>query len=73
MGIYHDPAKGEKPFVLPCSIFGGRSPKTGKRVGERHRWSRFGQCDFCGRYKEDVLSKPVPREKTLSEIIESGN
>ena len=54
MSIYHKP--GERPFVLPCSIFGGRSPKTGKPVGQRHRWTR-NFCDFCGRHREDVLSK----------------
>ena len=56
--IYHKP--GERPFVLPCSIFGGKSPITGKRVGERHRWSEGngkGYCEFCGRYKDDVMSK----------------
>ena len=72
MSIYHDPEKGERPFVLPCSIFGGRSPITGKRVGQRHRWDNYGRCDFCGRDKEAVLSHQKKPEKTLDEIIEGG-
>lgn len=53
----------QRPTVLPCSIFGGRSPKTGKPVGERHRWSGGawgrGQCEFCHRFLDEVLeSKP---------------
>lgn len=59
MSIYHDPAKGERPFVIWCSVFGGRSPKTGKRVGERHRWTN-DYCDFCGRHRDAVMSKPTP-------------
>ena len=58
MSIYHKP--GERPFILPCSIFGGKSPATGKRVGSRHRWSEGngkGYCEFCGRHRDDVLSK----------------
>lgn len=60
-GIYH--RLGERPFVLPCSIFGGRSPLTGKKVGERHRWSDGngkGRCDFCGHYKDRVMSTVQP-------------
>lgn len=56
---YHKP--GERPHVRPCSLFGGRSPLTGKKVGERHRWEDGdgkGRCEFCGRYKDDVMSKP---------------
>lgn len=41
---------------------GGRSPKTGKKVGKYHRWGLWGgvkpcagmQCVFCGRFYEDV-------------------
>ena len=57
MSVTHK--RGERPFVLACRGF---SPKTGKRVGERHRWSGpkwgEGRCEFCGRYLEDVTSKP---------------
>lgn len=40
------------PFgIFPCSIMGGRSPKTGRPVGSRHRWSGGqwgrGMCLFC--------------------------
>lgn len=45
--------------VLSCGALGGRSPKTGKRVGERHRWSGGGwgkgHCEFCFRTLEQVL------------------
>lgn len=44
-----------RPSVLPCSLFRGRSPKTGRLVGQRHRWSGYaagkgwgtGHCLFC--------------------------
>lgn len=61
MSIYHDPSKGERPSVIACSVFGGRSPKTGKRVGSRHRWSDGagkGRCDFCGKTFDQVLTTP---------------
>jgi hypothetical protein len=49
--------------VLPCSIFGGKSQKTGKPVGERHRWEGGawgkGRCIFCGRFLDEVLKKPA--------------
>lgn len=53
----------QRPTVLPCSIFGGRSPKTGKPVGERHRWSggSWGrsQSEFSHRFLDEVLeSRP---------------
>lgn len=42
-------------WLLSC---GGRSPRTGKKVGERHRWSGgehgVGSCEFCGRYIDQV-------------------
>lgn len=68
----HDPAKGEKPFVVGCGAFGGRSKKTGQPVGERHRWPNGwgqGRCEYCGRYLEEVMSKPKPRERTLEDIV----
>lgn len=74
MSIYHKP--GERPFVVWC---GGRNPKTGRPVGMRHRWGGGawgkGRCDFCGRYLDEVMSKPAPRELTLDEILakESGS
>lgn len=66
MSIYHKP--GERPFVLPCSIFGGRSPLTGKPVGQRHRWGSV-TCDFCGKYREDVLSRLAPADRTFGEAV----
>lgn len=70
-GIHHKPV--ERPFVIGCGVFGGRSPRTGKRVGERHRWSGGawgeGHCEFCGRTIEQVMSKPERREPTLDEVI----
>lgn len=65
-----------RPAVISCRVFGGRSPLTGKPVGERHRWSGgawgLGRCEFCGRYLEDVLEKPARPELTLDQAIEAG-
>lgn len=75
MSIYHDPEKGEKPFVLGCSVFGGRNPKTGRRVGSRHQWelgNGRGRCNFCGNWKDGVMSHPKPKEMTLAEAIKRG-
>jgi hypothetical protein len=59
-------AKTERPHVIACSVLGGRSPKTGLRVGSRHRWSGGewgkGRCDFCGRSLDQVLDKPKPQQ-----------
>ena len=45
-------------YIVACSVFGGRSPKTGKPVGSRHRWSGNkwgdGYCIFCNRQLEQV-------------------
>jgi hypothetical protein len=54
-----------RPSVIPCSVFGGRSPKTGRRVGSRHRWGGdgerkgwgIGQCLFCFSTAEQVRKK----------------
>lgn len=58
------PITQQRPTVIACCTFGGRSPKTGKRVGERHRWDGGawgkGQCEFCGRCLDQVLTKPQP-------------
>lgn len=43
--------KRARPYVIPCSTFGGRSPKTGKPVGERHRWT-MNVCDFCHKHRD---------------------
>lgn len=51
----------QRPYVLPCSIFGGKSPRTGKPVGSRHRWSGGewgkGACDYCGKYLDQVIKR----------------
>lgn len=54
-----------RPEVIACSVFKGRSPKTGKLVGTRHRWSGGsygnwgkGTCDFCGRTLDQVTKRP---------------
>ena len=48
-----------RPTLISCRVFGGRSPKTGKLVGQRHRWSGGawgkGACEFCGRFLSEVL------------------
>lgn len=65
-----------RPSVVSCRVLGGRSPLTGKPVGERHRWSGGawgqGRCEFCGRCLEDVLEKRVKSELTLDQAIEAG-
>ena len=52
-------AKTPRPYVRHCY---GRSPKSGKPVGQRHRWSGKawgeGRCIFCHRTLQDVLKKP---------------
>lgn len=64
-----------RPSVIKCSALGGTNPKTGRRVGERHRWGGgawgVGRCDFCGRYLEDVLEKPNS-ELTLAQALHAG-
>lgn len=54
--------KKKRPVVISCAVFGGRSPKTGKLTGERHRWSGGawgkGRCEFCGRMLDEVLGAP---------------
>ena len=45
---------------------GGRSRKTGKRVGSRHRWLGDPQCQFCGRFRDQVRVLDVdPRQGKL--------
>lgn len=64
-----------RPDVISCAVFGGKSPITGKRVGERHRWGGGGwgkgRCDFCGNYLEDVLRKAPkpPKDVSLQGVI----
>lgn len=61
-----------RPHVIGCGALGGRNPKTGQPVGERHRWGGGkwgeGRCDFCGHYLEGVLAKPK-REVSLEQAI----
>lgn len=61
------PETKQRRYVLPCGVFGGRSPKTGKPVGSRHRWSgdKWGEgvCDFCGRLLEGVLEQEPPAKQ----------
>lgn len=64
-----------RPTVIGCGVFGGRSPRTGRAVGERHRWGGgawgVGRCEFCGKYLEDVLEKREVRIG-LEEAIARG-
>jgi len=62
-----------RPAVRGCF---GRNPKTGKNVGERHRWPNGwgkGSCEFCGKFLEDVLEKPgkaAPADLPLDVVLE---
>lgn len=51
-----------KPYLISCSMAGGRSRKTGLPVGQRHRWSGpkwgEGKCIFCGRDLQELLQQP---------------
>jgi hypothetical protein len=48
----------DRPYILPCSFFGGVNPKTFKKVGSRHRWTGAkwgkGECLYCHRAIEQV-------------------
>lgn len=65
-----------RPAVISCAVLGGRNPKTGIPVGERHRWSGGawgqGHCIYCRRHLEDVLVKPE-RELTLDQALARGD
>lgn len=55
-------SRAPRPTVRPCH---GRSPLTGRRVGERHRWVGGwgrGACIFCHKFLEDVQRRPAPAE-----------
>lgn len=61
----------QRPYLCYC---GGRSPKTGKSVGERHRWSGpkwgEGHCIFCYKTVEQATIKPKPpKDDTLDGAI----
>ncbi len=68
-------ASATRPRVIGCGVFGGRSPRTGLPVGERHRWNGGawgeGSCVYCGRSLKDVLEKPAT-ELSLDEAIARG-
>lgn len=49
----------------PCR---GRSQRTGKRVGSRHRWDVGNCCIWCGRFKEDVLVKIVEKPPKIDVV-----
>lgn len=73
----------KRQWVMSCGALGGRSPKTGKPVGERHRWSGRkwgeGHCEFCLRTLDQVMTAPqgpqIPPGSTahLERAIESGD
>lgn len=49
-----------RPHIVACSVFGGYSKRTGKAVGQRHRWPNgwgIGWCEFCGRSLDQVRLK----------------
>lgn len=63
----------ERPNMRKCY---GKSPNSGKPVGERHRWpSGWGNgfCLFCGRCLDDLLvkpKKPAAADLPLDAVIE---
>lgn len=63
----------ERPDMRKCY---GKSPNSGKAVGERHRWLNGwgkGRCFFCGRYLDELLVKPKPpaaADMPLDAVIE---
>lgn len=47
-----------RPSIRKCF---GINPKTGREVGERHRWTNGwgkGRCDYCGKFLEDLFETP---------------
>lgn len=36
----------------------------GKRVGSRHRWNGRVICDFCGRFRDELIEKRPPSINT---------
>jgi hypothetical protein len=65
-----------RPTVIGCGALGGRSPRTGQPVGERHRWSGGawgeGACIYCGRELEQVLRKQEA-ELTVAQALASND
>lgn len=57
-----------RPTVISCAVFGGRSQRTGLRVGSRHRWDGGawgkGRCEFCGRTLEQVQERSIAGAST---------
>ncbi len=54
-----------KPAIPTCRSRGGRSQKTGKRVGSRHRWNGSKVCIWCGSFKDDIFSKYSPAARRM--------
>ncbi len=69
--------KQQRPYVLPCRVFGGRSPKTGERVGTRHRWDGGkwgeGRCVYCGHSLEEVLKRQESIKRLLMALCRCGH
>lgn len=45
-----------------CGAMGGRSQRTGKPVGQYHRWGGLTQqfCEFCGHHRDEVKYEVKP-------------
>lgn len=41
--------RGLRDYMIPCF---GRSQRTGKQVGRRHRWNGGQTCEWCHRDKD---------------------
>jgi hypothetical protein len=50
----------EKPVYITVSCR-GFNPRTGKRVGSRHRWNGGIMCIWCGRFKDAIKLEVKPK------------
>ncbi len=44
-----------RTITRSCRAMGGRSQRTGKLVGSRHRWNGGYMCVWCGNHRDTVV------------------